>query len=78
VTTYQKSVETMRDIAPQHKYSGPDAHKAATINPTRKKGMQIMKKIAKSVTGFFGAVITGIIEGRQRQAEYIAKQHHWY
>jgi hypothetical protein len=40
--------------------------------------MQIMKKIAKSVTGFFGAVITGIIEGRQAQAEYIAKQHHWY
>jgi hypothetical protein len=43
-----------------------------------KKGMRIMKKIAKSVTGFFTVVITGIIEGRQAQAEYIAKHHHWY
>jgi hypothetical protein len=40
--------------------------------------MQIMKKIAKSVTGFFGMMIMGIIEGRQRQAEYIAKHHRWY
>jgi hypothetical protein len=40
--------------------------------------MQIMKKIAKSVTGFFTVIVTGIIEGRQRQAEYIAKNHHWY
>jgi hypothetical protein len=40
--------------------------------------MQIMKKIARSVTGFFTVVINGIIEGRRRQAEYIAKHHHWY
>jgi hypothetical protein len=40
--------------------------------------MKNMKKIAKSVTGFFGVIITGIIEGRQRQAKYIAKHHHWY
>jgi len=40
--------------------------------------MQIMKKIARSVTGFFTVIVTGIIEGRQRQAEYIAKHHHWY
>jgi hypothetical protein len=42
------------------------------------QGMHIMKKIAKSVTGFFTVIVTGIIEGRQRQAEYIAKNHHWY
>jgi hypothetical protein len=40
--------------------------------------MQIMKKIARSVTDFFTIIVTGIIEGRQRQAEYIAKHHHWY
>jgi len=69
----------MSDIAPQHKYLWPDAHEAATTNPTRtKKGMQIMKKIAKSVTGFLTVVVNGIIEGRQAQAEYIAKNHHWY
>jgi hypothetical protein len=46
---------------------------------TRTKGtMKIMAKIARSVKGFFGVIITGIIEGRQRQAEYIAKNHHWY
>jgi hypothetical protein len=42
------------------------------------KEMQIMAKIARSVKGFFGVIIDGIIEGRQRQAEYIAKNHHWY
>jgi hypothetical protein len=42
------------------------------------KAMQIIKKIVRSITGFFGVVITGIIEGRQRQAEYMAKNHHWY
>jgi hypothetical protein len=69
----------MSDIAPQHKYHWPDAHEAATTNPTRtKQGMQIMKKIAKSMTNFFTVVITGIIEGRTAQAEYIAKHHHWY
>jgi hypothetical protein len=40
--------------------------------------MQIMKKIARSITGFVTVIVTGIIEGRQRQAEYIAKNHHWY
>jgi hypothetical protein len=39
--------------------------------------MQIMKQIAKSVAGFFAVIVDGIIEGRQRQAEYIARHHHW-
>jgi hypothetical protein len=46
---------------------------------TRTKGrMEILAKIANSVRGFFRAIVAGIIEGRQRQAEYIAKNHHWY
>jgi len=43
-----------------------------------KERMKIMAKLAKSVKSFVGVIVTGIIEGRQRQAEYIAKHHHWY
>ena len=57
----------MRVVALQHKYCHKDM-----------QGMQIMNKITKSIKGFFTVVITGIIEGRQAQAEYIAKHHHWY
>ena len=40
--------------------------------------MQIMAQIAQSIGNFISIVVNGIIEGRQRQAEYIAKNHHWY
>ena len=42
------------------------------------KGQKEMKKIAESIIEFFSVIVHGIIEGRQRQAEYIAKHHHWY
>jgi hypothetical protein len=40
--------------------------------------MQTMTQIARSIGNFVSIVVNGIIEGRQRQAEYIAKHHHWY
>jgi hypothetical protein len=40
--------------------------------------MKIMIQIARSISGFVSVIVNGIIEGRQRQAEYIAKNHHWY
>lgn len=44
----------------------------------KQERMHIMARIAKSVKSFVEVIVAGIIEGRQRQAEYIAKNHHWY
>lgn len=40
--------------------------------------MKIMAQIARSISGIVSVIVNGIIEGRQRQAEYIARNHHWY
>lgn len=75
--TYQNSVETMSDFAPQHKYQAKNTMQYL-VAQCKIKGHKEMKKIAESIIGFFGVVVNGIIDGRQRQAEYIAKNHHWY
>jgi hypothetical protein len=40
--------------------------------------MKIMAQIARTISGFIAVIVHGIIEGRQRQAEHMAKNHHWY
>jgi len=43
--------------------------------------MKIIKRIAQLITKFIMAIFNGIIEGRQRQAEYLARNYrqmnHW-
>jgi hypothetical protein len=68
----------MSHIAPQHKYTVRCPQGVRTQSHKDQQGMKIIKKIAKSVTSFFTVIVNGVIEGRQRQAEYIARNHHWY
>jgi len=44
--------------------------------------MKIIKQIAQLVTKFIMAIFNGVIEGRRRQAEYLARNcrqtHHYW